>query len=615
MFSSEEGLERSDMAEDAQSHGEYPVERNGRARAAFLLLSLIGVAYGSWSAFRIRWVCDDAFITFRYIQNLLTGHGLVYNVGERVEGYTHFLWLSLIAILRRVGFEPIAITQVIGLLAYIGTLVIFAAASYRLFRRYAPLVPLTTLILAIHFDFKVWATGGLETSLFTFLVSAAFFVICISNLRYGVRLPLTGLLLTLGMMTRPDGVVFYVIVLVFVVVRMVRRDEQGTFVRNLILFNAPLVLVFLPYMIWKTLYYGSILPNTYYAKSGGGAYYSQGFFYVWLYLKAYISSALAVAGFIALISVIVERKSPDRDTQSAALVMAIMLVAGYIVLFVARVGGDFMYARFLHPVIPLIYFGAEAGLRRFLGRRRWLYLVISALVLLSVVHEKSRRDGIYFEEDGTSRSSYGPRGVADEHWYWSHKSNGNSLIERYEEIGGRLAGYFEGEKVTVLLGGQASLGYYGQFSECIEYAGLTDAYIAHLPIEKRGRPGHEKGATMDYVAERGVHFVFMKAPFKHEFYRLAYFRVGEGAIRAEMMTYDRELMRRLHARFPDAIDYVDFELYLDGWIEGMPDRPVDDVAAEYLEFRDFYFRHNPDPKRERRIISYLQATQSHPRDP
>ncbi|MCX7840525.1 MAG: hypothetical protein N2559_13895, partial [Anaerolineae bacterium] len=38
---------------------------------------------------------DDAYISFRYAQNALRGHGLVFNPGERVEGFTNFLWTAL----------------------------------------------------------------------------------------------------------------------------------------------------------------------------------------------------------------------------------------------------------------------------------------------------------------------------------------------------------------------------------------------------------------------------------------------------------------------------------------------------------------------------------------
>ena len=58
-------------------------------------------------------VQDDAFISFRYAANLLDGHGLVYNPGERVEGYTNFLWTLLLAGAMGLGANPV-IASVVG---------------------------------------------------------------------------------------------------------------------------------------------------------------------------------------------------------------------------------------------------------------------------------------------------------------------------------------------------------------------------------------------------------------------------------------------------------------------------------------------------------------------
>lgn len=54
-----------------------------------------------------RYALDDAWISFRYAANWNKGWGLVYNYGERVEGYTNFLWTILIGLLMRVGAEPL----------------------------------------------------------------------------------------------------------------------------------------------------------------------------------------------------------------------------------------------------------------------------------------------------------------------------------------------------------------------------------------------------------------------------------------------------------------------------------------------------------------------------
>ena len=71
----------------------------GRAdvnRVAVVLISAIALG-GIARALTLAWICDDAFISLRYAANLVAGDGLVYNVGEYVEGYTNLLWTLLIA--------------------------------------------------------------------------------------------------------------------------------------------------------------------------------------------------------------------------------------------------------------------------------------------------------------------------------------------------------------------------------------------------------------------------------------------------------------------------------------------------------------------------------------
>src|ERR1044072_5834284 len=56
--------------------------------------------------FRTAWVSDDAFITFRTVDNLLNGYGLRWNVVERVQSYTHPLWMFAIAAGHWITGEP-----------------------------------------------------------------------------------------------------------------------------------------------------------------------------------------------------------------------------------------------------------------------------------------------------------------------------------------------------------------------------------------------------------------------------------------------------------------------------------------------------------------------------
>ena len=46
---------------------------------------------------RNAWVSDDAYITFRSIENVRAGYGLGYNVNVRVQAFTHPLWMLLLS--------------------------------------------------------------------------------------------------------------------------------------------------------------------------------------------------------------------------------------------------------------------------------------------------------------------------------------------------------------------------------------------------------------------------------------------------------------------------------------------------------------------------------------
>src|SRR6266850_4805342 len=148
---------------------EVIADRRGWAARLALVAILIVAAFHAW---RRAFLIDDAFISFRYARNFLEGHGLVYNVGERVEGYTNFLWTLMIAAAMRLGADPGMAAQLLGLASSIGVLLVLhrwgrdlGASAWG-----ALLAP---AMLAVNRSFAAWATGGLETRTFTFLVVAA----------------------------------------------------------------------------------------------------------------------------------------------------------------------------------------------------------------------------------------------------------------------------------------------------------------------------------------------------------------------------------------------------------------------------------------------------------
>ena len=271
-------------------------------RATFWIGVLIGVAvltYGVCRAIDLRWVSDDAFITFRYVQNLLAGLGPVYNAGEHVEGYTHFLWFILLSVAGWFGADIVGTSEWLGIASFAGTLLIFLRiAKLENNRSENPkriFLPLAAVLLALNLDMTEWASGGLETSFYTFLISLAFYLWFYAELTYNRRLLSVGLVLILTTLTRPDGALFTLTALVLLFFKL-RKDKATTkfLSRSLFLLIAPSLIIGIPYLIWKLSYYGDIFPNTYYQKSGGLSYFGQGFEYVYLFASVYWSAAIGV---------------------------------------------------------------------------------------------------------------------------------------------------------------------------------------------------------------------------------------------------------------------------------------------------------------------------------
>src|SRR5262245_49795700 len=83
-------------------------------RWTFAVLALVVAALFAWNVQRTWFLGDDAFISFRYARNLSDGSGLVWNPDERVEGYTNFSWVLLLAAGMRIGLEPEVLANVLG---------------------------------------------------------------------------------------------------------------------------------------------------------------------------------------------------------------------------------------------------------------------------------------------------------------------------------------------------------------------------------------------------------------------------------------------------------------------------------------------------------------------
>jgi hypothetical protein len=141
-------------------------------------------------------------------------------------------------------------------------------------------------------------------------------------------------------------------------------------------------------------------------------------------------------------------------------------------------------------------------------------------------------------------------------------------------------------------GGQASLAYYARFPVAIERYGLTDETIAHAPIRRRARPGHEKAAPADYVYKRRVNLRINYSPVRSAPIFTQFFLPG---VTGEIIVYDRALMDRVRA-CPGA-QFLDFPRWLaQEYIPRIPQEFEPRLRREWNQFQLFYFMHNEDPE-------------------
>lgn len=132
--------------------------------AALVLLGALQTWYWSWTV-------DDAYITYRYAENLAAGHGAVFNPGERVEGYTNFLWMLLLAGFHAGGIDTEPASKVLGALCGAGTVLLTLLLARRLSGDRWTLATLAApVLLASTPTFAAWTVAGLETPLFTLLL-------------------------------------------------------------------------------------------------------------------------------------------------------------------------------------------------------------------------------------------------------------------------------------------------------------------------------------------------------------------------------------------------------------------------------------------------------------
>jgi hypothetical protein len=341
--------------------------------------------------------------------------------------------------------------------------------------------------------------------------------------------------------------------------------------------------VYLPYFFWRWRYYGDLFPNTYYAKSASQPYFNQGAIYV---LSSVVIGGLWAMAPLAGVGAWLAR----RNVGAKFFVIAMPLF----MLYVAKIGGDFMLGRLMVPVLVLGVLFADVGFRQLAVRGRWV--TAAALVVLAALAAVPARAIRPVEKIWN---------LADERTFYPLvQFNPPKVDVVYTQQAQALNMAFVPRKLTpkLAVGCVGIVGYETRLP-IFDLFGLTSRSVARQPILHRARPGHEKLGTAGQMLAAGVdlsEFPLYPDPFT------PMTAVDIGGFRFFLSAWDQAFMDRLRgaATFTDVTDRVR-AMSVD-----TQRPPTDSLACESWFLESFYFKKNRAPGLRDRLIDRAVAADS-----
>lgn len=429
-----------------------------RRGVALLALGLLAFGAGVWALH--GFLVDDAYIAFRYVRQALRGQGWVYNVGERVEGYSNFLWLVGLLPLAWLGVDLVLAAKALGIAAGVGTLLAAQGLTRSLLRQErlpAWWAGWAALLLGCNPAFAAWSVGGLETPLFTLLVTLAAWRWAVEEEAGRPSWP-SGVLLGLAAMARPEGVLFFLLALMAKIGTARRAPTSSSPLPLFLARLAGFVGVYLPYFLWRWAYYGFPLPNTVYVKSWG--LHPRAFLEGTYYLYHLVTMHGGWAFLVGLAATLWLWRGPSAVARLLAL-----WAVGYLAMVWAG-GGDWMpLGRLGVHVLPLCLALAVAGaarLARTMGGRGtvWMAAVLVGTAATLCLQSLDLR--------GVQGVGAGP---------WVSQPTAQARFLRH---------HVQPEDVVAL----TDAGHIAHFlpldTRVVDMIGLTDVHIAHRPAQFPG---------------------------------------------------------------------------------------------------------------------------------
>jgi len=386
---------------------------------------------------RTAWVGDDAFITLRSVLNFVNGNGLVFNVGERVQVYTHTLWFFILSLgyflMGSVFYSTFFISILVSTIA-VYILIKKLACDYK--------TAILAFILLLHSQaFIDYCTSGLENPL-SFLLLASFIILFLNVHEQQYKNGIFKLIFVFSLiyLNRPDTILLVLPLLLYATYQYYKLQKLSLLnITYLYILGNILVIA---WVLFSLFYYGYPFPNTAYAKLGTGIpskhLILQGVYYYLDSIK-YDPITLNVIFIMVVFSFFI------RKTFLVLLSIGIILYG----LYILKIGGDFMSGRFF----SLPFFAALIILSRFTFENLRLYLIIVVVVLAfssySITSNNNNvlrsmvlpshivfetNTGIFDERQFYVHKHYRGLLFSDRHFFLNYPDYSIKNLERYEAI-------------------------------------------------------------------------------------------------------------------------------------------------------------------------------------
>ncbi len=504
-------------------------------RVARFALLVLGAVFLLWHSLQYNFVTDDAYISFVFSRNFAEHGQLTFNLGDRVEGYTNFLWTFGLGVLMLLGINPEVSSRVLGTVCALVTLWVAFRLTERLLGRATAWAGVPALLLGASAGFACWTSGGLETQLFTMLIAIAIDAYvegcgaaeanATPTLRPWIRM---GVAIALSAMTRPEGLLIAALIGVHrlsglglssvgVLPPQARFTGRVGWRRWLALVGKPeiaamaaMLLLWAPWFAWRWWYYGWPFPNTYYVKAHGRwvtpsaakIMWDNGWYYIAVWAKQV--QLMWAAPFVIIAGLASWHRAANAARRSFVSLGALISVV-YIV-YAASVGGDFMgLHRFIMPVFFIMAVLLTLGLHdvaQFVAPISWPK---SRIALASVVLAAAVTVGFAVQQYGVTQRAL----------RWGNFSNDRGIdtprfLITYTEdraaIGKAMEPCFVPADFSIV-GGAGAQPYFGRM-RAIDVFGLVSERVAHEEPRSNPRAGHTKWASDGLLLQYDPTFVF-----------------------------------------------------------------------------------------------------------